>query len=154
MWGPIFRDILGVVYGGRTLLLDNQEDEVLHRTLGKLLGACDMLDDIPEALDTASVSAADAFQVAMGPLGDEALPPPADPQAVEILGWLELPLDDSRALVVTSFNEGLVPQSASADAFLPDRLRRELGLLHNDRRYARDAYATSVLCRGREELGW
>ncbi len=152
MWSPIFRNILGVVYGGRTLLLDNQEDEVLHRTLGKLLGACDMLDDVPEALDTASVSAADAFQVAMGPLGDEALPPPADPQAVEILGWLELPLDDSRALVVTSFNEGLVPQSASADAFLPDRLRRELGLLHNDRRYARDAYATSVLCRGREEL--
>jgi hypothetical protein len=65
---------------------------------------------------------------------------------------LELPLDDSKALVVTSFNEGFVPKSAGADAFLPDRLRKELGLLHNERRYARDGYATSVLCHSREEL--
>src|SRR5262249_27660948 len=53
---------------------------------------------------------------------------------------------------VTSLNEGFVPQSAGADNFLPDRLRRELGVLHNERRYARDAYATSVLCHSRAEL--
>ena len=45
-----------------------------------------------------------------------------------------------------------MPKSAGADAFLPDRLRRELGLLHNERRYARDAYTTSVLCQSRKEL--
>ena len=146
-WSELFRKMLGEVYGNRTLQLDKPDDEVLHSIFRRLLEECERLDDLPERLDALALSAADAFEVALGPLADEALPPPADAEAVEILGWLELPLDDSRALVVTSFNEGFVPQSAGADAFLPDRLRRELGLLHNERRYARDAYAACVLCR-------
>jgi hypothetical protein len=151
-WGNIFGRILAYVYGGRTLDLDTSADEVLHRTIRRILEECDRLNSLPEALDTAPLSAADAFQVALGPLAQESLPPAADAGAVEILGWLELPLDDSRALVVTSFNEGFVPTSTGTDGFLPDCLRRELGLLHNERRYARDAYATSVLCQSREEL--
>jgi ATP-dependent helicase/nuclease subunit B len=151
-WGDVFRQMLDTVYGHRTLHLDRETDEVSHRTFRVILEECDRFAAVPEALDTLSLSAADAFQVALRPLADETLPPPAEAAAVEILGWLELPLDDSRALVVTSFNEGFVPQSAGADAFLPDRLRREMDLLHNERRYARDAYATSVLCNGREEL--
>jgi hypothetical protein len=145
--------MLGTIYGDRTLNLDVPVDETLHRTIRRILAECDRLAAIPEALDMPSLAAADAFQIALGPLVDETLPPPADPDAIEILGWLELPLDDAPALVVTSFSEGFVPKSASADAFLPDRLRRELGLLHNERRYARDAYATSVLCQSRKELG-
>ena len=47
-------------------------------------------------------------------------------------------LDDSPATVVTSFNDGFVPSSVTADAFLPNRLRQSLGLLHNDRRLARE----------------
>jgi hypothetical protein len=151
-WGDIFRAILSAVYGGRTLRLDAPADEALHGTIRRILDACDRLASIPEALDIAPLSADEAFQVALGPLADETLPPPADSDALEILGWLELSLDDSPALIVTSFNEGFVPRSAGADAFLPDRLRRQLGLLHNERRYARDAYATSVLCHSRKEL--
>jgi ATP-dependent helicase/nuclease subunit B len=151
-WGGHFRKILSGVYGSRTLDLEIDDDEVMHRTILRLLDECDRLGSIPEALDTISLSAEDAFRVTFGPLAREALPPPADPAAVEILGWLELPLDDSRALVVTSLNEGFVPTATGADSFLPDRLRCELGLLHNERRYARDAYATSVLCQSRENL--
>jgi RecB family exonuclease len=151
-WGDVFRQLLGSVYGHRTIYLDQPTDETLHRTILRILAECDQLGSLPEALDATPLSAADAFRVALGPLADEALPPPADLSAVEILGWLELPLDDSRAQIVTSFNEGFVPQSTGADAFLPDRFRRELGLLHNERRYARDAYATNVLCQSREKL--
>jgi len=151
-WGHLFPKMLDAVYGGRTLDLDVPADEVLHRTILAILEVTNQLASLPEVFDTVSLSAADAFQFALGPLGDKALPPPADPDAVEILGWLELPLDDSRALVLTSFNEGFVPKSTGADPFLPDRLRRELGLLHNERRYARDAFAMSVLCQSRQEL--
>lgn len=151
-WASIFRDLLGAVYGKRVLKLDEHADETLHRTLSKMLAACEEVASVPEALDTAVLSAVDAFHFVLGPLANEPLPPPADPLAVEILGWLELPLDDAPALVVTSFNEGFVPKSAGADAFLPDRLRRELQVLHNDRRYARDAYAACVLCHGREDF--
>ncbi len=136
----------------RTLDLDLPVDKALHGTLASIIKECAKLDDLPEVLDSESMPAEDAFRVALGPLADTYLPPPLDAEAVEILGWLELPLDDAPALVVTSFNEGFVPQSAGSDAFLPDRLRRELGLLHNERRYARDAYATCVLSHSRAEL--
>jgi RecB family exonuclease len=68
------------------------------------------------------------------------------------LGWLELPLDDAPALVVTGFNEGRVPESLNSDLFLPNQLRQKLGIEDNDRRYARDAYALSLLAASREKL--
>ena len=152
-WGDVFRDILGEIYGKRFLEIEKSpDDEVLYRTLRKLLQECDRLSAAPAAIDTATFSAADALRLALDSWRDEFLPPGADADAVEILGWLELPLDDAPALVVTSFNEGFVPKSAGADAFLPDRLRRELNLLHNERRYARDAYAVNVLCHSRRDL--
>jgi ATP-dependent helicase/nuclease subunit B len=151
-WGDVFRKLLGDVYGACKVDLESPADEVLHRTILRILNACDDLNELPDAFDVASYSAPDAFQLVIGPLKDEALPPPADPNAVEILGWLELPLDDSPALLVTSFNEGFIAKSTGAESFLPDRLRKALNLEHNERRYARDAYATSVLCHSRKEL--
>ena len=66
-------------------------------------------------------------------------------------GW-NCPLDDAPALVVTGFNEGNVPASLNSDLFLPNQLRRGLDIEDNDRRYARDAYALSVLAASREDL--
>jgi hypothetical protein len=151
-WGEIFQQLLADVYSGRLVDLDNEDDAMLHGALGRILKTCDQMRAIPQALGGMPLSAVDAFQSGLGPLGKECLPPPTDPDAVEILGWLELALDDSKALAVTSFNEGFVPQSGDADAFLPDCLRQELGLQHNERRYARDAYVTTVLCQSRPEL--
>ena len=151
-WGDLFCQVLGTVYSDRTLELDNVEDDFLHRTFRRILETCEELNAVPKAFDTLSLSAAEAFEIVLEPLAQETSPPAANPDAIEILGWLELPLDDAPALIVTSFNDGFVPQSAGADAFLPDGLRRELRLLHNERRYARDAYATCVLAHSRSEL--
>jgi RecB family exonuclease len=49
-------------------------------------------------------------------------------------------------------NEGCVPQSLNADAFLPNALRKHLGLLDNERRYARDCYALSAMLASKTEL--
>ena len=53
-------------------------------------------------------------------------------------GWLELPFLDADELVITGFNEGRVPESVVGHAFLPDRLRRGLGLIDNEARMERD----------------
>ena len=53
-------------------------------------------------------------------------------------GWLELPFLDADELIVTGFNEGRVPESVVGHAFLPDRLRRGLGLADNESRTKRD----------------
>jgi ATP-dependent helicase/nuclease subunit B len=80
-----------------------------------------------------------------------ALAPDGGEAAVELLGWLELGLDDAPRLVVTGFNEGCVPQSGGADAFLPDGLRRSLGITDDQRRYARDMFLLHVIVNGRPD---
>lgn len=75
-----------------------------------------------------------------------------DPRSgqVEMLGWLELHHDPAPAMVIAGFNDGSIPQAVLADAFLPDGLRSQLGLLCNSRRYARDAYLLEAIRRSRK----
>ena len=98
---------------------------------------------------TPPASGAAALRLVVERIDAERLPPPALAGAVEVLGWLELPLDDAAGLIVTGVNEGLVPSVGSGDLFLPDRLRGALGLEDNDRRYARDNYALNLLAASR-----
>ena len=59
-----------------------EADDVLHRALGCLVEASERLDTLPDAFNTAGLSAGDAFQCALAPLAKQTLPPPADPDAV------------------------------------------------------------------------
>ena len=77
------------------------------------------------------------------------VPDPGGRSAIELLGYLELALDDASHLIVCGFNEGAIPQSRSADALLPDGLRHALGLADNARRYARDAMLLHVMLNSR-----
>ena len=64
-------------------------------------------------------------------------------------GWLELPFLDADELIITGFNEGRVPEAVVGHAFLPDRLRRGLGLADNESRTKRDReiLRLAVACR-------
>ena len=150
-WAGAFRSLLAAVYGHRVVDRDHPADRILIESLDAIGAGLSELDQLPPTL-VPKVGLRDAFDLALAPLAAEPIPPPVQANVVEILGWLELALDDAPALVVTSFNEGFVPKSMVADAFLPNRLRRELGLLDNDRRYARDAYTTCVLAHSRARL--
>lgn len=143
--------LLKTVYGER--LVDKFEDSgrYLLKCLEAVREALFALQSLPAHLQPV-LSLVDAVELALDPLGQAAIAPPVDFSAIEILGWLELPLDDAPALIVTTVNEGFVPKSQRSDAFLPDALRRDLGLLHDDRRAARDAYALQVLAHSRAEL--
>ena len=66
-------------------------------------------------------------------------------------GWLELPFLDADELVITGFNEGRVPESVVGHAFLPDRLRRGLGLADNESRTVRDREILRLAVQCREE---
>ncbi|MFM9170933.1 MAG: hypothetical protein ACKOTD_12700, partial [Phycisphaerales bacterium] len=56
------------------------------------------------------------------------------------MGWLEAGIDDAPHLVLTSMNEGIVPEGASTDPWLPDSARERLGMSCARRRRARDAW--------------
>ena len=76
----------------------------------------------------------------------------SDGPVVELVGWLDLQLDDAPALVVTGVNEGKIPQSVNTDAFLPDHVRRSLGLTDNRRRYARDFMMLTAILSSRSDV--
>ena len=78
-------------------------------------------------------------------LGEQPVPEPSAPEAIQIVGWLELVEDDTPAVVVTSLFEGAVPESVSSDPFLPGSLRQALELSDNAMRLARDAYALAAI---------
>src|SRR5205814_8880363 len=106
-WAEGLRSVLIAVYGGRELDRTQLSDRYLWAALEQLRDGLDALAQVPQPLQP-MVDARQAGRIVLGSLG-EGIPPPANPDAIELLGWLDLPLDDARALVVTTFNEGFVP---------------------------------------------
>ncbi len=108
---------------------------------------------LPEALIKKSHGAAEALGFLLRELRASFIPPaPAsdDEPTVELLGWLELPLDDADHLVVTGFSDGKVPEAMGSHAFLPNGLRSALKLVDADARQARDVHEVTVLCHSRK----
>jgi RecB family exonuclease len=150
-WASRINQVLVTFYGDVQLDRDIPAER-------ETLAACERMRDVlfefqalPVASSTNYESSA-AVQLFLDELAQQKIPPPADDQAIELRGWLELPTDPAPALIVTSLNEGFVPDSLNSDLFLPNSLRQRLRILDNQRRYARDAYALSVLVASRRQL--
>ncbi|WP_153555506.1 PD-(D/E)XK nuclease family protein [Roseimaritima sediminicola] len=101
-------------------------------------------EGLSSALDV-EVSAAAAIEMLLGRLAEAPIVLPPRAEMVEILGWLDLALDDAPAMVVVGMNHPFVPESVTADAFLPGSLRSRLNVADNERRYARDAHALHLI---------
>ncbi|HEX3654976.1 MAG TPA: PD-(D/E)XK nuclease family protein [Pirellulales bacterium] len=150
-WSQPILELLATIYASRPLDREVEADRVLIAACSEIRETLDEQQQIDARL-SGKVSAGQAVDLLLGQLASKTIPPPTDASAIELLGWLELPLDDAPALLVTGFNEGLVPSAHTSDLFLPNELRRTLGLEDNDRRYARDVYALSMLLASRPEL--
>lgn len=146
---PLFQ-VLADIYD-REFRLGVAADAATWRACQRLRRGLDEFEKVP-ALLRPRTTAAEAIQWVLRDAAFDSVPPPVDPEAIELVGWLELALDDAPALIVTSFNDGLIPKSVNADPFLPNALRTLLQIDDNARRYARDAYALWVLAASREEL--
>lgn len=150
-WVAPLRKFLQTVYKSRSFSPDDEADEVAAAALRRFDQILFAFQKIPDAV-LPMVNASNAIRMLLQQCAGEFVPPPRDDSAVELLGWLELVLDDAPALIVTSFNEQFVPQSVTSDIFLPNQLRRRLQLNDNAQRYARDAYALRLLLSSRESL--
>ena len=106
---------------------------------------------LPESLAPA-VNSTQALRLALGQLDRQMIPPSQNDDAIELLGWLELPLDDAQELIIAGFNEGNVPSSLNSDLFLPNSLRTQLGMTDNSRRLARDVYALTAVLNSRRRV--
>ena len=147
-WAPEIAQLLQTFYGERILMLDAPRDYYLLKALEALRTGIDELRGVPASL-APTVSAARALDQVLESVQAVPIPAPHATAPIEMLGWLELPLDSAPVLIAVGFNDGNVPTSVNSDLFLPNSLRQQLQLLDNRRRYARDAYAMSVLLASR-----
>jgi RecB family exonuclease len=155
-WCAPVRALLARVYG-RALDPEVEAERVLAGALRAIGATLEELETVPPALAGDAALPHDALRLVLRALRSSSVPPaPARPgePTLEALGWLELPLDDAPALVVTGFNEGRVPRSLSGDAFLPDSMRAKLGLPDDAARLARDVYATRALLAQRADCAF
>jgi hypothetical protein len=119
---PILALVLQV-YGHATLHSDDEG----QRTI---LVACEHLQQAAHehlqglASLAPRISGAAALRLVLQALEDVTVPPRFDQAAIELRGWLELPLDDAPALIVTGSTR-YVPASQS-ELFLPEALRQQL----------------------------
>ncbi|NBC11349.1 MAG: hypothetical protein GVY24_06370, partial [Planctomycetes bacterium] len=147
-WAEPLLGMLQSVYGHHELSRGKPEQASLLAALSMLADAIEALGEVDAARPfVPKVTAAEAIELLLGQIADQVVPGEPDRAAVEVLGYLELPLDDAPVTIITGFNEGAIPASRTADALLPDSLRTRLGLPDNRARYARDLYVLHTITR-------
>ena len=85
-------------------------------------------------------------------LSGEKLAPAAETEAVDIIGWLEVPLEDAPVVILTGMNEGTVPESKLSHVFLPNSLRKSLGIQNDSGRLNRDRYYLRTIVESAEKI--
>ncbi len=150
---PITR-VLAEVYGERVLDSFQPDDARLIESLKKLRQSLEELGALAGTFDPwlPRVDFAEAVGFLLQLLEGEKIRELHTGPAVELLGLLELGLDDAPLLIITDMNETLVPTSRRADPFLPDSVRARLALEDDRRRYARDLMRLVAVLAGHEQV--
>ena len=150
-WGVAWRQVLVAVYRDTIVDRNLPEHRRSIRACQKIVKALIEIDDAGDML-SGDVSSIDAIQWALDLCNDEFVADPAIADAISMVGWLDTPWEDTSVTILTSVNDGFVPSSENSSLFLPNSVRSQLGLVDNRRRYARDAYATSLILASRKRV--
>ncbi|MEM7476516.1 MAG: UvrD-helicase domain-containing protein, partial [Planctomycetota bacterium] len=143
--------VLRTCYDRITCDLDDEIESALYAAAKTLAKALVELRDVPQTLQP-ELTATEVIDWLVQSLAQRQVSELPDPDRVELLGWLDLALDDAPALIVTGVHDGVVPEALNADPFLPNSLRKQLGMADNERRLARDLYAAQVMLKTRDSV--
>jgi len=147
-WTEAVRQAVAATLEGMSIDRDAPEDRVVARSLRSLGEQLSALATLPDSL--AATAGADGLaRLLLANWSAELVPPVPVADAIDIVGWLEVPLDDAAALAITSAVEGCLPSGQSRDPLLPETLRKALALEDASRIAARDAWilALAACCR-------
>jgi len=148
-WMLRILSLLASVYGGLPPGTDPHHRRQLLEASVLIRDAAEALQRLPPLLDE-NCSAHQALRILLGELRDGRIPPESQEGAVEMVGWLELQLDDAPVIILTGVSDPFLPKAVNADLFLPNALRSHLGLEDNQARYARDTYRLAALLKSTE----
>ncbi|MDR1962951.1 MAG: PD-(D/E)XK nuclease family protein, partial [Planctomycetaceae bacterium] len=132
-------------------LYDGNNHRLVIETLKQVNSAVGTLLNIPEKLSP-QMTFSETLRLILAQIESGNIAPHENPNAIELIGWLEIVMDDAPIVIITGMNDGFVPSYLTSDMFLPDKVRRELDLEDNRRRFARDAYALSSILGTRQSI--
>ena len=150
-WTDAVRRVVAATLAGRSIDRDAPDDRVVARSLRSLGEHLAQMAMIPDPLAVAA-GAEGLARLLLANWSTELVPPVPVADAIDIVGWLEVPLDDAAAVVITSAVEGCLPSGQSRDPLLPETLRKALSLEDATRIAARDAWILSLAACCRSDL--
>lgn len=95
-------------------------------------------------------SFAQAVTLIVSQVSSTVIPDPGGVAAIELVGYLELLLDDAPRLLIAGMNEQHVPEPTRTSPLLSEGVRRSLGLTDDAHRLARDGYALTRMLAWRQ----
>lgn len=150
-WSKYILNILLVIYEDKIVSKNSESDKELLTIFNSYKNAIINLNSAINDYDL-EFSLQDALSLLNFQVKDTTVGMPLLEDTVEIQGWLEIQNDDSDFLILTGLKEGTWPQSTNQDEFLPNSLRKVLGLIDNDLRYARDLFMTESIINSKKEV--
>ena len=72
---------------------------------------------------------------------------PQKHKAIRLNGWLDLLFAQANFMIITGFNDGIIPETVSQQAFLTNTICEKLGIKNNEQRLNRDKYIMQVLIK-------
>lgn len=152
-WTAPMREFLLDVYAQTEFDREDDEQRAAAECLRLIESVLTEIAGLPAELHGILVTAGEAIAFVQGEVQAKFIAPSKAREGepyIELLGWLELALDDAEWLAVTGFAEGCVPEAIGGDPFLPNRLRKSLGLADSEARQARDVHQMTLLCHSRQ----
>jgi len=151
-WSEPLAGLLDAIYGQARLQRYAEADRPVCEALRALGQSLATLAQLPPGPLAPHLSLAEAITLIAHGLAVRRIPAEGGDAAVELLGWLELQLDDAPHLVVTTFNEHHIPAGHAGDPFLPDSVRERAGLRSNRRTFARDVMMLTAIVASRPDV--
>lgn len=144
------RSLLQGVYSIRDLRLDRPDDQAFAEVAEAF---ADTLTEVAAARELSGIEKSEAFMLLVRRLSGQRFYQERRGPAIDLEGWLELHWNDAPLLIVTGMGEGCVPGSHPADVFLPDSLKRAIGIKNEEDLLARDVYLMSAMIESRRKEG-
>ncbi len=110
------------------------------------------LASLPDSLDVKPMCAHEAIALVLAQLAQRGAPSEPGGEDLDVLGWLELPLDPSPTMVVMGAHHSALPGASTPRPLLTEGLRRSLGLPGESRKLARDAASMATLLAGNRRV--
>ena len=137
------------------LLLEPAQDSLGETSTAALEAIAEqlrVLTNLPPVLDAQDVPAHDAIALVLDQLATASMATEPGSEQLDLLGWLELPLDPSPAMVIMGMHDNALPGARSPGPLLSEGLRRALQLPGQDRTLARDAASLAALLSNNRDV--